>query len=70
MKGISIVDGSKVVFDLTVMNEQVDRYNKEKGGSVEKFDPSKDSFQDFTDFVYTYRNTITISQTSLKATLE
>ena len=70
MKGISIIDGSKVVFDLTVMNEQVDKYNKERGAEIEKFDPNKGSFQDFTDFVYTYRNTVVVSQTTLKATLK
>ena len=69
MKGIRL-DTDKVVFDLNIMNEQVKKYNEEKGTDMQAFNPSTQSFQDFIDFVYVYRQQVAESQTSLKNSLK
>lgn len=69
MKGIRL-DTDKVVFDLNIMNEQVKKYNEERGADMEQFNPSTQSFQQFIDFIYVYRQQVAESQTSLKSSLK
>lgn len=69
MKGIRL-ESDKVVFDLNIMNEQVKKYNEEKGADMDLYNPTSQSFQQFIDFIYVYRQQIAESQTSLKSTLK
>jgi tetrahydromethanopterin S-methyltransferase subunit B len=69
MNGINL-DGNKVIFDLTIINEEIEKFNEETGHSLNTFDPAKDSFAGFIEMIQHYRQTVCESKKAFKSAIK